>query len=69
MPSGFAIEETQKRKLWGAVLAVKQLYTFNEKWNSEFIPSFEELFRKYEDDVSLSHLAFPGNWLAQLRKS
>lgn len=68
MPSGFDIEETPKRKLWGAVLTVKQLYPFKEKWNSYFLPSIESLFKKYKNAVCLCHLAFPDDWLEQLKK-
>lgn len=68
MPSGVNIEETSKRKLWGAILTVKQLYPSTDKWNSDFLPSIERLFKKYESSINLCHLAFPNNWIEQLRK-
>jgi abortive infection bacteriophage resistance protein len=67
MPTGFAIPEAAKRRLWGAILAVKALYPSPERWNSEFMPRIESLFEEYKDDIDLYHLAFPKNWAKQLK--
>ena len=68
MPSGFSISESEKRRLWGAVLSVRALYPSDEKWNNEFMPRIVSLFEEYKDDIDLYHLAFPKNWVSQLRK-
>lgn len=65
-PSGFRINESQQRRLWGAILSVKALYPSKEKWNSEFLPQIEALFEEYKDDINLYHLAFPSDWYVQL---
>lgn len=68
IPSGFKLQEYEKRGLWGAVLAVKALYPSCDKWNSEFMPQITSLFEQYSDDIQLDHLAFPNDWKLQLMK-
>lgn len=68
MPTGFRITEPAKRRLWGAMLAVKALYPSPEKWNLEFMPALEALFEEYKEDIDLYHMALPNDWSDQLRK-
>lgn len=68
MPTGFDIPEAVRRRLWGAMLAVKALYPSSEKWNAEFMPTIEALFEAYKEDIDLYHLAFPKDWAQQLKK-
>lgn len=68
MPSGFSISDSAKRQLWGAILCVRALYPYAEKWNSEVMPGIEALFEEYKDYINLYHLAFPNNWAVQLKK-
>lgn len=68
MPAGFKISDAEKRRLWGAILAVKALYPSDEKWNTEFLPLLEVLFEEYKSDIDLCHLAFPKDWNKQLKK-
>jgi len=68
MPTGFDIDERQKRRLWGAVLSVRALYPSDEKWNKEFMPQIKSLFKEYKDDINLFHLAFPKKWEEKLKK-
>lgn len=68
MPAGFNIPESASRRLWGAVLSVRALYPSAEKWNSEFVPAMEALFEQYKADIDLYHLAFPKDWINQLKK-
>lgn len=68
VPSGFELQENAERRLWGALLAVKALYPSKENWNQEFLPSLEALFEKYSDDINLKHIAFPIDWVANLKK-
>ncbi len=69
MPSGFQIKDNEKRRFWGALLSVKELYPSADKWNTEFLPALYALFEEYEDDISLYHLAFPQDWKDQLIKT
>lgn len=69
VPSGFDdVDINHKKRLWGAMLALKSLYPNADKWNSECMPQIEALFDEYEDAVDLYHIAFPENWREKLRK-
>lgn len=68
MPSGFNIKDSAKRRLWGAMLSLRELYPSTEKWNNEFLPAVEALFEKYAEDIDLYHMAFPKDWAIQLVK-
>ena len=68
IPAGLALHEAAKRRLWGAVLVLKSLYPNAPKWNNEVLPSIHALFDEYAEDINLYHLAFPEDWLEQLRK-
>ena len=35
---------------------------------NEVLPSIHALFDEYAEDINLYHLAFPEDWLEQLRK-
>ena len=67
-PKSFPITTAEKCRLWGAVLALRELYPDAGKWNSEFMPAMSALFEEYKDDINLYHIAFPHNWEEQLRK-
>ena len=68
VPAGFNIRESQKHRLWGAILTIKELFPFAEDWNTVFLEQLKNLFIHYKDDISLYHLAFPKDWLEQLKK-
>ena len=68
IPSGFHLTKQEERKLWGAILAVKELFPIPEQWNKEVIPALSSLLEEYEDDVSLSYMSFPENWAEALKK-
>lgn len=68
MPAGFNLSESAKRRLWGTILVVRELYPSIDKWNNEFMPAIESLFTDYKQYISLYHLAFPEDWLIQLKK-
>lgn len=68
MPAGFDITDAARRRLWGALLAVKALYPSAEKWNTEFMPAIEALLEEYAADIDLYHMAFPEDWGSRLKK-
>ncbi len=67
-PASFDIDDNQKARLWGAVLALRALYHDGDKWNSEILPSLESLFEEYDEVINLDHIAFPSDWVELLRK-
>ncbi len=67
-PAGLNLAEGVKRRLWGIVLVLKAVYPLKEEWNRTIVPSLEELFAAYGQYIDIYHLAFPRNWLSQLKK-
>lgn len=67
-PAGFNISESSKRRLWGALLALKELYPGKEKWNNETLVAIKALVEEYRGDINLYHIAFPKDWESQLNK-
>lgn len=68
IPAGFDIPDAAKRRLWGALLALRGLYPDRDKWNYAFMPGIEALFDTYHGDIDLYHIAFPEDWCVKLRK-
>lgn len=69
IPVGLGLAENEKRSLWGAVVCLKELYPSADKWNREIIPLLSSLFDEYKNDIELSHMAFPADWIQKLKKS
>lgn len=67
-PAGFNMPESSKRRLWGTLLTLKELYPEKEKWNSETLEAIMALVEEYCGDIDLYHIAFPADWKDQLRK-
>jgi len=67
-PANLDISESKKRRLWGIMLVLKFVYPSTNKWNNEFLPLLSKLFNDYNHDIDLYHIAFPKDWLAQLKK-
>lgn len=67
-PASLNLSESSKRRLWGIILVLKEVYPSRRKWNSEYIPVLEALFHDYKPYINLYHLAFPRNWISQLKK-
>lgn len=68
MPAGINLVDNTKRRLWGAVLVLKNLYPDVSKWNTEVLLPIQALFEEYAEDIELYHMAFPADWQEQLRK-
>ena len=69
VPSGIDnLEEKSKRKLWGAILSLKKLYPFKDKWNNETLKKLVSLVNEHKESVDLEHIGFPHNWKEELEK-
>lgn len=68
MPAGIDLADNAKRRLWGAVLVLKNLYPDSSKWNTEVLLPIQALFDEYAEDIDLYHMAIPADWQEQLRK-
>lgn len=68
LPAGIDIPLSQKRRAWGAILALKEMYPDSDAWNTEILPSLSALVEEYAADIDLYHLAFPKDWEKKLIK-
>ena len=68
IPAGVDVPERAKRRLWGVIMALRELYPNAQKWNDEVLTSLEALFEEYGKDIDLYHLAFPRDWNIKLKK-
>ena len=50
------------RKLFSQILTLKFLYPDKNEWESRIMTELRALMEEYGDDISLSHIGFPGNW-------
>ncbi|PTY39685.1 Abi family protein [Brachyspira hampsonii] len=62
------LDNNSERKLWGAILSVKELYPFKEKWNDEILHNFINLIDEYKNDIDFVHIGFPEKWKDYLKK-
>ena len=67
-PSNIAADEKQLSRLWGAVLALRELYPNKEKWNTDVLTRLQALFEEYKLDIMLAHIGFPEDWDNQINK-
>ena len=68
IPANLSLSKAASRRLWGAVLALRELYIDPQKWNAEVVPEISALIEEYRDSIDLYHLAFPADWETQLTK-
>ena len=67
-PSGiYNLEEKSKRKLFGAILSLKKLYPFKDKWNNETLKKLMSLVDEHKSDIDLEHIGFSYNWIEELK--
>ena len=67
IPANIDVPDAAKRRLWGAVQAVRLLYPDRQKWNGEIIPAMQKAFALYADSIDLAHIAFPDDWAERIR--
>lgn len=67
-PSGIDnLEDKSKRKLFGAILSLKKLYPFKDKWNNETLKKLMSLVDEHKSDIDLEHIGFSYNWIEELK--
>ena len=63
-PSGIDnLEEKSKRKLFGAILSLKKLYPFKDKWDNGTLKKLMSLVDEHKSDIDLEHIGFSYNWI------
>ena len=69
IPAGIdGINGNSNRQLYGAILALKEIYPDANKWNIEIFKSIYDLLKQYSSDINLRHIGFPDNWQDALKK-
>ena len=67
-PSGIDnLEEKSKRKLFGAILSLKKLYPFKDKWDNGTLKKLMSLVDEHKSDIDLEHIGFSYNWIEELK--
>lgn len=54
------------RKLWAAILSLKELYPFKDKWNNETLKKIITLMNEHENNIDLEHIGFSKKWKEEL---
>ncbi|MCL2187521.1 MAG: Abi family protein [Defluviitaleaceae bacterium] len=62
------VDKPAERKLFAAIMAVRELYPDTEKWNTEFMPVMSALIDEYSEAILLKHIGFPQDWETYMRK-
>ena len=62
------VKPDNQRRLWAAVMALRELYPDADGWNSEIVESISALVAEYAGVVKLKHIGFPADWEALLKK-
>lgn len=61
------LEDKYKCRLFGALMALKNLYPNRDEWNAELVIPITSLIETYNESISLCDLGFPDNWDKLLR--
>lgn len=56
------VNKSTERKLFAAIMALRELYPSADKWNNSFIPAMSALIGEHTDVVDLRHIGFPADW-------
>ena len=67
-PDGSPFNTYVLNRLFGSLMALRQLYPSVGKWNNETVSSIHALIDQYIEDIELGYLGFPINWEDLLRK-
>ena len=57
-----ALDQTNNRSLFGAIMGIRSLYTDSAKWNKEVFNPMKNLVTEYCADVQLKHIGYPADW-------
>jgi len=69
-PAGLSeLEITDRQRIFGMLLVLKELYPDNAGWNREVFGLIQSLLTEYQSDIKLKHIGFPQNWEKMLMVS
>ena len=62
------VDKSAERKLFAAIMALRELYPAADKWNNEILPSIAALIEQYIEVIDLNHIGFPEDWDTIMKK-
>jgi len=62
------LEKNAERRLFGVILALKELYPNVNKWNDEIYEKLKNIMAFYSSVINLDHIGFPADWETKLKK-
>ena len=62
------LNKNTMRRLYGAILSLKELYPDKDKWNDNIYQRLKNLINKYKQFIKLEHIGFPVDWEIKLMK-
>ena len=62
------MSEDAKRKLWGVICVLKELYPDSEDWNQSVASMVKELMNAYQGVIERKHIGFPDDWEIRIQK-
>lgn len=68
IPSGIKnLDDESNRKLWAAILSLKELYPFKNRWNEDILKKLIYLMNEHENNIELEHIGFPKKLKEELK--
>ena len=62
------LDENSKRRLFGVILVLRELYPDANKWNDEIYARLKKTITKFSHVIKLDHIGFPADWELRLKK-
>ena len=60
------LDKNTMRRLYGAILSLKELFPDKGKWNDNIYQRLNNLIIKYKQFIKLEHIGFPVDWEIKL---
>jgi len=67
-PLLFSDSDLNNDRLFAAAFICKRLFEPITEWNNTFLLNLQSLIDQYQEDVDISRLGFPQNWLSILKR-
>ena len=62
------LNKNSERRLFGAIMALRELYPDASKWNAEIVTSLVALMDESQNEINFCHIGFPENWEIVIKK-
>jgi abortive infection bacteriophage resistance protein len=62
------LDKSSERRLFGAIMALRELYPDKNKWNTEIVTSMAALIEESQNEINFCHIGFLKDWESILKK-